>query len=91
MNEFEEKLRAVEGRLKQLEDIVERHNNYFTISAYASIRGLDVNIDDAYELYQKAIGLSREYGYEILKARDAQFRKVNAYHVDILKEVFKRQ
>ena len=64
------------------------NENYFTISGYASLRGMNVDTSKANMLGRKATKLSREYGYDIDKVTDSRFGKVNSYHLDILKEVF---
>lgn len=89
--EQEQRLTAVESNMKRLEAKVTTHNDdYFTIAGYASLRGLNVDINKANILGRRASKLSREYGYEISKAKDVRFGEVNSYHLDILKEVFKR-
>lgn len=65
-------------------------NEYCTIDTCAAIRGINVDIDKAFFYYEKADKLSQEYGYEIGKAKDTRYGTVNTYHVDMLKEVFKR-
>lgn len=65
------------------------HNeDYFTIAGYASLRGLNVDVNKAGMLGRKATKLSKEYGYDVSKVRDPRFGTVNSYHVDILKEIF---
>lgn len=82
---------AIREEIKSLEAKVTTHNDdYFTISGYASLRGLNVDINRANMLGRKASKLSREYGYEISRTKDVRFGTVNTYHIDILKEVFKR-
>lgn len=89
--EQEQRLNAVENNIKRLEAKVTTHNDdYFTVAGYASLRGLNVDINKANMLERKASKLSREYGYDIGKAKDTRYGAVNTYHVDILKEVFKR-
>lgn len=65
-------------------------NEYYTIATYAAIRGINVDIDKAFFYYEKADKLSQEYGYDIGTKQDELIGAVNTYHVDILKEVFKR-
>lgn len=65
-------------------------DDYLTVSGYSSLRGLNVDINKVNMLGRKASKLSREYGYDIGKAKDTRYGEVNTYHVDILKEVFKR-
>lgn len=78
--------------MKQLEAKMATHNeDYYTIAGYASLRGLNVDINKANMLGRKASNVSRKYGYEIGKVQDPRFGTVNAYHVDILKSVFDRK
>lgn len=89
--EQEKRLAMIEDDIKRLEAKVTTHNdNYFTIAGYASLRGINVDINKANMLGRKASKISREYGYEISKTKDTRFGKVNTYHVDILKEVFRK-
>lgn len=94
--ELEQKRQAqqitqMENDIKRLEAKVTTHNDeYFTIAGYASLRGLNVDINKANMLGRKASKLSREYGYDISKTKDTRFGMVNTYHTDILKEVFKK-
>ena len=82
---------AMQDDIKRLEAKVTTHNDdYFTVAGYASLRGLNVDINKANMLGRKASKLSKEYGYDIGKAKDTRYGAVNTYHVDILKEVFKR-
>lgn len=76
-------------KIRELEAKVTTHDeNYFTIAGYASLRGLNINVNLANMLGRKASKLSREYGYDISKTKDPRFGTVNMYHTDILGEVF---
>lgn len=89
--EQDKQMLAMQDDIKRLEAKITTHNDdYFTVAGYASLRGLNVDINKANMLGRKASKLSREYGYNIGKAKDTRYGTVNAYHVDILKEVFKR-
>lgn len=89
--EQDKQMLAMQDDIKCLEAKVTTHNDdYFTVAGYASLRGLNVDINKANMLGRKASKLSREYGYDIGKAKDVRYGAVNTYHVDILKEVFKR-
>lgn len=89
--EQDKQMIAMQDNIKRLEAKVTTHNdNYFTVAGYASLRGLNVDINKANMLGRKASKLSREYGYDIGKTKDTRYGTVNTYHVDILKEVFKR-
>lgn len=87
----EKEMLTMREDIKRLEAKVTTHNeDYYTVAGYASLRGLSVDINRANMIGRKASRLSREYDYPIGKAKDPRFGAVNTYHVDILKEVFKR-
>ena len=87
-----EQINRLTDGMKQLEAKMATHNeDYYTIAGYASLRGLNVDINRANMLGRKASNVSRKYGYEIGKVQDPRFGTVNAYHVDILKSVFDRK
>ncbi len=87
----EKEMASMKNKIKDLEAKVTTHNeDYYTIAGYASLRGLSVDINKANMLGRKASRLSKEYGYDISRAKDVRFGTVNAYHTDILKEVFKK-
>ncbi len=87
--EQEKRLAAMEGRVKSVEARLEtRVENAFSIAGYASLRGLNVDVNTANLMGKKAAALSREYGYPISTTPDPRFGKVNIYHTDILKIVF---
>ena len=87
-----EQINQLADGMKQLESRMATHNeDYYTIAGYASLRGLNVDINKANMLGRKASNVSRKYGYEIGKVQDPRFGTVNAYHVDILKSVFDRK
>ena len=87
--ENERRMNNIESRVNEINaKITTRNENYFTISGYASLRGMNVDASKANMLGRKATKLSREYGYDIDKVTDSRFGKVNSYHLDILKEVF---
>lgn len=87
--EQEQRISAVEDGMKALEAKLTLHNeDFYTIAGYASLRGINVDVNRASMLGRKASSISKEYGYEIGKIKDPRFGTVNTYHVDILKEVF---
>lgn len=90
--EQEQRLSQVENNVKELEAKITTHNeNYYTVAGYASLRGINVDVNRAGMLGRKASKLSKEYGYEVAKVKDPRFGTVNSYHVDILKEVFDKE
>lgn len=79
------------NKIAEIEAKIITHNeDYFTVAGYASLRGLNIDINKANMLGRKSSKLSKEYGYDIGKAQDPRFGTVNTYHIDILKEVFKK-
>ena len=89
--EQEQRMSAIEDDMRKLEAKVTTHDdNYFTVAGYASLRGLNINVNRANMLGRKASKLSREYGYDISKTKDPRFGSVNMYHIDILGEVFQQ-
>ena len=89
MLEHSRRLSAVEDKVSQLEaTLATRPEHSYTIAGYASLRGIDVDVNLANMLGRKASKLSREYGYEVSKTQDPRFGSVNVYHEDVLKTVF---
>ena len=89
MLEHGRRLTAVEEKVNALEAKMETWpTNYYTISGYASIRGINVDITRANMLGRRATKLSRQNDYEITKTHDPRYGTVNVYHEDILKIVF---
>ena len=75
--------------IKMLAAKIKTHpEDYFSISGYASLRGIRVDISKAKLLGIKASEMSREYEVDMGKVTDPRFGQVNTYHLDILKEVF---
>lgn len=86
----EEEMRQMQEKVKLLDAKVTTHDeSYFTVAGYASLRGLNIDVNKANMLGRKASKLSKEYGYVVAKVKDSRYGTVNSYHVDILKEVFK--
>lgn len=82
--ENESRIGTVENNIKTIEAKIETHNeDYFTISGYASLRGIKVDISKCNMLGRKASKISKEYGYDTGKAKDVRFGQVNTYHTDI--------
>ena len=89
MLEHSRRLSAVEDKVSQLEaTLATRPEHSYTIAGYASLRGINVDVNRANMLGRKASKLSREYGYEVSKTQDPRFGSVNVYHEDVLKTVF---
>lgn len=66
--EQDKQILSMQDNIKRLEARMTTHNeDYFTIAGYASLRGLNVDINMANMLGRKASKVSRKYGYEIGK------------------------
>lgn len=90
--EQKKRLAAVESDVHMLKAKVETSiEDTFTIAGYASLKGLNLCLSKAKTLGKRATKLSKELGYVIDKTYDPRFGKVNVYHVDILKKVFKEE
>jgi hypothetical protein len=63
-------------------------NEFYTISGYASLRGIKVDVSKAGSLGKQATRLSKEWDYPINKAHSEIFGQVNVYHIDVLNSVF---
>ena len=87
-----EELETVKSVVETLNARITTHNeDYFSVAGYASLRGINIDINRAGMLGRKATKISREYGYEVGKVKDPRFGTVNTYHVDVLKEVFDKE
>jgi len=62
--------------------------DYYTVSGYASLRGINLDVKEAKRLGRMASKLSREQELETGTAHSEIFGRVNTYHVDILCQVF---
>lgn len=83
--EHEQRLMAVEVRQTSME----QGSQYFTIMAYATLKGIRLDNGTAQVYGMKASRLSREQGVGIGKVSDQRYGVVGSYHIDILKQVFK--
>lgn len=61
--------------------------NYYSISGYCSLNGIDCPLDKARKWGYNATKLSNQKSVSIGKAYDAKYGEVNTYHIDILKVV----
>ena len=90
--EQERRLASVESDVHVLKAKAEtRPENMYTVAGYASLKGLNLCLSKAKTLGKRATMLSNELGYVIDKTHDPRFGKVNVYHVDILKKVFREE
>ena len=82
--EHEHRLMAVEARLTT----VDEGSQYFTVLAYARIRGIKIDNKAAQVDGMRCARWSRDNGYPIGHAPDARFGSVGTYHIDALEAVF---
>ncbi|MBN1430479.1 MAG: Bro-N domain-containing protein [Anaerolineae bacterium] len=87
-----------EERLRRLEEAGRAHllpvragvdsTEYYSIAAYAHIRGIRISGDTANKYGRLAAQWSKEHGYSIGQAPDPRWGRVNTYHVEALEWVF---
>ena len=65
-----------------------RPAEYFTIGGYAHLRGIKVDINEAYLLEDKATKLSNECGYQMGEIYDPNIGQANSYHLEVLASIF---
>lgn len=88
--DVQNKLSINSERIDELEaKILSIDENYFSISGYCALTGIDCPLDKARKWGYDATILSKRKGRAIGKAYDAKYGEVNTYHKDILSEVFK--
>ena len=84
IDKVDERLLEVESKQMTIDE------HHYTIIGYANLTGVrGVGRDAAARLGRKASAMSRKQGYHIGKEYDAKYGVVNAYHVDVLQEVFR--
>lgn len=84
----EKQLEAVNSRLDLIESkAITSQHNFFTVSGYCNLNGVQVTQKQAADLGRQCAKLSREKDIQIDTIPDPRFGKVNAYHVDVLQEI----
>jgi phage anti-repressor protein len=68
-----------------------RDEAYYTVSGYASIRGIKIDSSKANLLGRKCVKESREADVHIGTVHDSHYGKINSYHLDILSVVFEKE
>ena len=87
--ETESNVIELQNKVKELEYKTHTSpNEFYTISGYASLRGIKVDVSKAGSLGKQATKLSKEWDYPINKAHSEIFGQVNVYHIDVLNSVF---
>lgn len=68
-----------------------RDEAYYTVSGYASIRGIKIDSSRANLVGRKCVKESKEAGIDIGTVHDAHYGKINSYHLDVLSVVFEKE
>ncbi len=79
-----EQLKSVEHKLSQ----TDCSNNYYAITGFANLHGINVDDKTANKAGRKASKLCRERGIKIGDCGSTKFGKIGAYPEEILHEVF---
>lgn len=83
-----DQLEAQNKRLDVLEAKIEtRPEGYFSVAGWASLQKKSISHELAKHIGKRCANLSREWGYDMGKARDPRWGEVNTYHEDILTDV----
>lgn len=82
--EHDHRLMAMESRLSTMDE----GSQYFTVLAYARIRGTKIDNSTAQVYGMKASRWSKQNGYPVGHAPDARFGTVGTYHIDALEVAF---
>lgn len=88
INELKEGLQEVKEYVGDLEaKITSIDENYYSISGYCALEGIDCPLDKAKAWGYQATKWSNQKGVAVGKAYDAKYGNVNTYHLDVLKVV----
>lgn len=80
ISSLEEDVKKISAKKESLSEGI----SYFTILAYASYKGITVDLTAAKDLGKRATALSKEQGMPIDRVKDPRFGYVNSYHESIL-------
>lgn len=69
--------------------IISIDENYYSVSGYCSLHGIDCPLKQAQNWGISATKLSNRLGRPIGKAYDSKYGNVNTYHTDILEKIIK--
>lgn len=85
-------VRQTENRVDRIDSELERFidpdGGFYTVRAFAKNHNINVTMSDAISLGKLAKRASEQMGYRIGKVKDVRFGQVNAYHEDVLEQVF---
>jgi anti-repressor protein len=84
----QQRIGAVEQQVAQVvAKVTTVQTDFYTVAGWASLQKKKVPISEANVLGKRAANLSKAQGIEVGRVPDQRFGTVNAYHVDILKQV----
>lgn len=81
LKDMERRLYLIEEKQKELSP------DLFTISAYCSIKGVNVSLSDVGDYEKDCSIMSKELDYPIMVNEDRGYGQVNSYHIDVLTEI----
>jgi anti-repressor protein len=88
--EAERRLVSLEQQLEEVKaKALTTNTSYYTIAGYASLHRRRLTPTQANAYGRTATALSKHCGCEVDKIHDARYGQVNAYHVEVLKQVFR--
>ena len=90
MVEMENRMTTVEKGINRLEHNIRRTQtqDYFTIIAYANMKGIKPHIYNSSVVGRKATKICKEKGLVIGKVVDSKYGLINTYPEEILDEIF---
>jgi anti-repressor protein len=85
----EQRMTALEQQVAEVQArAVITDASYYTIAGYASLHRRRLTPSQANAYGRTATAFSKHYGHEVDKIHDARYGQVNAYHREVLKQVF---
>lgn len=94
LEDQQKQLVALNQRVERIEDTYEADQGapqMMTVVAYATYRGIHLSNTEISSKGKAATRYSNEHGYPIEKIAHKVWGKVNAYHIDVLREVFQQR
>lgn len=90
ITEIKEDIIHIKDYVSDLEaKITSIDEQYYTVSGYCALNHIDCPLDKARKWGYNATKLSNQKGVDVGKAYDAKYGEINAYHINILKEIIK--
>jgi anti-repressor protein len=85
----EQRLLAMEQQLEEVKaKALTTNTDYYTVAGYASLHRRRLTPKQANAHGRTAAALSKYHGHAVDKIHDARYGQVNAYHVEVLRQVF---